>query len=62
MEKPIRKSLELTANQWQRLDELAAKLGATAPTGSNAGNPSWRTLIKELASNKFEITRKDNTR
>jgi multidrug efflux system outer membrane protein len=56
-----RKSLELTPEQWEHLDKLAAALDATAPTGSNAGKPSWRTMIKEIANDTFDITRKDNS-
>ena len=61
MQQLIRKSLELTPEQWEHLDKLAAALDATAPTGSNAGKPSWRTMIKEIANDTFDITRKDNS-
>ncbi len=58
----IRKSMELTPEQWRRLDDLAAKLVAKAPTGPNAGRPSWRSLIKLLADGDLSITdeRHDN--
>lgn len=62
MQQLIRRSLELTPAQWQRLEELAAQFDANAPTGSNAGKPSWRTFVKELASDSFIITRKDTDR
>ncbi len=62
MSKPIRKSLELTPAQWQRLDELAAAVDATAPTGSNAGQPSWRSLVKEIANETIIISRKESDR
>jgi hypothetical protein len=42
----VRRSLELTPQQWQTLEQLAAQFGTTAPTGPAAGQPSWRTLIK----------------
>ncbi len=51
----IRKSLELTPEQWRRLDSLAAELVAHAPTGPNAGHPSWRSLIKLLADGQLSI-------
>lgn len=50
-----RRSLELTAEQWQSLDQLAAQFGATAPTGPAAGQPSWRTLIKQIAGREIEL-------
>lgn len=56
-----RRSLELTAEEWSALERIAAALDATAPTGSNAGKPSWRTLVKEIANGSLEITRKDNS-
>lgn len=58
----IRRSLELTADQWRRLESLAADLVANAPTGPNAGRPSWRSLIKLLADGQLSITdeRHDN--
>ncbi len=53
----IRKSLELTAQQWHGLERLADLVGALAPTGPSSGEPSWRTLIKMLADGQFVITR-----
>lgn len=50
-----RRSLELTPNQWQALDRLAASLGALAPTGPTAGQPSWRTLIRHIADAGLEV-------
>lgn len=52
----IRRSLELTADQWRQLETLAAELVANAPTGPNAGRPSWRSLIKLLADGELSIT------
>lgn len=57
----IRKSLELTPRQWARLDKLAADLVAKAPTGPNAGHPSWRSLIKLLADGQLSITDERHT-
>lgn len=52
----VRKSLELTPEQWRELERLAAAFEAKAPTGSTAGRPSWRTLIKMLADGQLIIT------
>lgn len=57
----IRRSLELTAEQWAALERIAADLGATAPTGPTAGQPSWRTLVKAITDGSLSITRKDTT-
>lgn len=52
----IRKSLKLTEEQWETLQELAEELKATAPTGTHAGEPSWRSLIKDIADKKITLT------
>lgn len=54
----IRKSLELTAEQWRELERLAESVQAHAPTGSAAGKPSWRTLIRLLADGQITISKK----
>lgn len=56
----IRKSLELTADQWRELERLAESVEAHAPTGSTAGQPSWRTLIRLLADGQITISKKEN--
>ena len=48
-----RRSLELTAAEWQTLEELAAATESIAPSGPNAGEPSWRTLIKRIADKEI---------
>lgn len=55
----IRESLLLTPEEWARLQAIAAELGSTAPTGSSAGKPSWRTLIKDIADDTLTVTRKE---
>lgn len=55
----IRKSLLLTLEEWARLQGIAAEVGSNAPTGSNAGQASWRTLIRDIASNTLIVTRKE---
>lgn len=45
--------LKLTAEQWAHLTALAAATKSLAPTGTNAGQPSWRTLIKRIADGEF---------
>lgn len=50
-----RRSLELTAEQWAVLDNLAAQTNSLAPTGINAGKPTWRTLIRRVSDGEFAL-------
>lgn len=45
----VAKSLKLTPEQWAQLDRLADEMNTAAPTGTRAGQPSWRSLIKAIA-------------
>jgi hypothetical protein len=56
----VRNSLLLTPEGWTRLEAIAADLGSIAPSGSNAGQPSWRTLIKAIADGSLTVTRKES--
>lgn len=53
-------SLRLYDDEIKRLEEIARKTGSLAATGKNAGNPSWRTLIKRIANNELEVTMSAN--
>jgi hypothetical protein len=53
----IRRSLPLMPDEWERLEQLAKVHQTLAPTGPNAGKPSWRSLIKEIAQDRFILTR-----
>lgn len=50
-----RRSLELTAEEWSVLEALAAEFHTTPPTGSNAGKPAWRSLIKSIADKQIAL-------
>ena len=50
------RSLKLTAQQWAVLESLAAQTGSAPPTGTNAGQPSWRTLIKRIADGDITLS------
>ena len=54
----IRRSLKLTPEEWEHLESLAAQLHTVALRGPTTGQPSWRTLIKEIAQGRIELTRK----
>jgi hypothetical protein len=52
-----RRSLVLLPEEWGHLDALAEELDTCPPTGSRAGQPSWRSLIKEVARGELAVTR-----
>ena len=52
-----RRSTELSSAEWQALQDLAADLQALARVGTTAGQPSWRTLLKEIARGEITLTR-----
>lgn len=55
-----RKSLELTSEQFDTLDELAGKLNEsialTPGVGPTPNRPSWRIMIREIANGNLVIT------
>lgn len=50
-----RESLELTDNEWQALEILADLTNSTSKRGRSAGQPSWRILIKRIASGEIKL-------
>ena len=50
-----RRSLELTAAEWEVIESLAAETESIAPSGPNVGKPSWRTLIKRIADKEITL-------
>lgn len=48
--KLLRRSLELTPEQWQALEQLAKNFGTKSATGPRAKTPSWRVLIQQIAN------------
>lgn len=54
-----RRSLELTESQWQRLEQLAVATDSRAEKGPSKGKPSWRSLIRRIASGEIEIYASD---
>ena len=51
------RSLSLLPEEWERLEQLAELHHTPAITGPNAGQPSWRSLIRAIAQDKFILTR-----
>jgi hypothetical protein len=52
-----RRSLELAPDEWQALEGMAEIFGTCPPSGPTAGQPSWRSLIKEIARGAVVIVR-----
>lgn len=48
-------TLFLPDEYWEALNAIAGQLNVTAPSGVNAGKPSWRTLIRQLAEGYYTI-------
>ena len=44
-----RRSLQMTKDEWESLENLAKRLETLAPTGTHVGLPSWRSLMKRIA-------------
>lgn len=55
----IRKSIKLSKELWQRLERIAAEVQALAPPGLRTGQPSWRTLLTEIARGNLTVSRKE---
>jgi hypothetical protein len=52
--KKIRKSLILTSEQWQVLDELAAQTGSK-DTYHKSGKVSWRKMVERISNRQLVI-------
>lgn len=48
-----RKSLQLTAEQWEHLQDLAGTHEALARGGPRTGEPTWRVLIRMIADGEL---------
>jgi len=53
------KPVALWPEEWAELDRLAAEFRCLAPSGPTAGEPSWRSLVKELARGRFRLVERD---
>lgn len=58
MTQMIRKSLKLTEEEWKNLQDLAEKHEVFATRGTHTGDPSWRTLMKQIANGEIKIYKK----
>lgn len=50
-------AVELTETEWSALLEIAEQVEAYALTGSTAGQPSWRRMLKEIANGGLIVSR-----
>lgn len=55
----IRESVPLTRAQWRALERIATETGSLAERGDNAGNPSWRTLLRRIADGELMVKGND---
>lgn len=55
----LRKSIKLSADLWHKMEFIAAEVQALAPPGQTTGQPSWRTLITEIAKGNLIVSRKE---
>lgn len=53
--KPL--AIRLTKYETAALEAIAAQTGSVARTSQNAGKPSWRTLIKDIANGRLVVTK-----
>lgn len=51
----VRESIPLTRAQWGALNKIATETGSLAERGDNAGNPSWRTLLRRIADGELKV-------
>ena len=51
------RGLPLWPEEWANLERLAAEFGTVPPSGPNAGHPSWRSLVKEIARGNISLVR-----
>ncbi len=52
-----RSAIDLRAADIDRLNQIAASTGSTARAGSNYGLPSWRALVKDIATGRLVVGR-----
>lgn len=50
-----RQSLNLSDENWEALDRLAAETKSLAIVGATQGRPSWRALMRRLATGELTI-------
>lgn len=50
--------IDLTAAEWERLDDLAKQTRSRPTSGASAYQPSWRALIKRIAAGDIEVVEK----
>ena len=54
-EQQKRQSLNLSDENWEALDRLAAETRSLAIVGATQGRPSWRALVRRLATGELTI-------
>lgn len=57
MTKWVRISTEITREQLDNLNELAAQVGSVAERGPTTGEPSWRTLLRQISEGEINVSK-----
>lgn len=55
--RPPPQTIRLNEAEIEVLTEIAAQVGSVSRTGPTAGQPSWRTLVKDIANHRLKIHR-----
>ena len=55
--KQERRTLVLWPEEWSALEAMAVEFNTCPPSGPTAGQPVWRSLIKELSRGHLILTR-----
>lgn len=50
-----RKSVNLSLEQWERLDGIAAQLAGRTKRGPRIGATSWRVLLQDIADGRLAV-------
>lgn len=58
MTQPSPTTIRLSKKEIENLERLAFRWGCLSNSGPTSGKPSWRKLVKMVATGELEITRR----
>ena len=53
----VRKSVRMTREQWDSLDDLARENNSLAKSNRWLNKPSWRVMLEEIADRKIKLVK-----
>lgn len=56
--RPAPDTIRLSDEEKAVLTEIAAQVGSVSRTGPTTGQPSWRTLVKDIANHRLKVIKK----